>query len=62
LYLDSGALANPATITPDTSPRGLKRSRSPDTYGDLPTGDNLGDDGTFTLTLHRYGIPIGYPA
>jgi hypothetical protein len=43
-----GALTNlnPATtITPDTSPRGIKRSRSPDTYGDLPMGDSLGDDG-----------------
>ena len=40
-----GALINPTTtITPDTSPRGVKRSRSPDTYGDLP-GDNIGDDG-----------------
>jgi hypothetical protein len=45
----TGALTNlnPATtITPDTSPRGIKRSRSPDTYVDLPTGDSLGDDGT----------------
>jgi hypothetical protein len=42
----SGALTNPAgTITPDTSPRGIKRSRSPDIYGDLPSGDGLGDDG-----------------
>jgi len=41
----SGALANPAAnLTPDTSPRGIKRSRSPD-YGDLPSGDGLGDDG-----------------
>jgi hypothetical protein len=44
--LNSSVLSNQsATITPDTSPRGIKRSRSPDTYGDLPTGDNLGDDG-----------------
>ena len=39
-----GALANP-NITPETSPRGIKRSRSPDTYGDLTPGDGLGDDG-----------------
>jgi len=46
--LEAGALTNPAaTITPDTSPRGIKRSRSPDTYGDLPSGDHLGDDGMF---------------
>ena len=44
-----GALINPATITPDTSPRGVKRSRSPDPFGDLPTGDDLGDDGTLLL-------------
>jgi hypothetical protein len=43
-----GALTNP-TITPDTSPRGIKRSRSPDTYGDLTPGDGLGDDGTSLL-------------
>jgi len=42
--LNVGALANPAT--PDTSPRGIKRSHSGDTYGDLQDGDNLGDDGT----------------
>jgi hypothetical protein len=48
--LEAGALTNPAaTITPDTSPRGIKRSRSPDTYGDLPSGDGLGDDGTSSL-------------
>ncbi|KAF4632457.1 hypothetical protein G7Y89_g5667 [Cudoniella acicularis] len=41
----SGVLTNPtANITPDTSPRGIKRSRSPDTY-DLQQGDGLGDDG-----------------
>lgn len=45
-YLPPGALTNPATILQDTSPRGIKRSRSPDTYGDLPPGDDLGDDGT----------------
>jgi hypothetical protein len=43
-----GALTNP-TITPETSPRGIKRSRSPDTYGDLTPGDGLGDDGTWPL-------------
>ena len=40
-----GALANPAT--PDTSPRGIKRSHSGDTYGDVQEGDNLGDEGMF---------------
>lgn len=42
---------NTATITPDTSPnpRGLKRSRSPDTYD---TGDQLvGDDGTYSPVI-----------
>jgi hypothetical protein len=47
--LEAGALTNPAAITPDTSPRGIKRSRSPDTYGDLPPSDGLGDDGTSSL-------------
>jgi hypothetical protein len=48
--LEVGALTNPAaTITPDTSPRGIKRSRSPDTYGDLPPSDGFGDDGTSSL-------------
>lgn len=47
--LRPGALNNPAAnLSPDTSPRGLKRSRSPD-YGDLPPGDNLGDDGMWSL-------------
>lgn len=46
MNFQAGALTNPtANITPDTSPRGIKRSRSPDTYGDLPPGDSLGDDG-----------------
>ena len=41
-----GALAHSAaSISPDTSPRGVKRSRSPDTYGDLPADDNFGEDG-----------------
>ena len=43
---EAGALTNPI-ITPETSPRGIKRSRSPDTYGDLAPGDGLGDDGTW---------------
>ncbi len=46
---EAGALTNP-NITPETSPRGIKRSRSPDTYGDLTSGDGLGDDGTWPLT------------
>lgn len=46
-----GALAHSAaSLSPDTSPRGLKRSRSPDTYGDLPADDTYGDDGTYILT------------
>lgn len=40
----SSSLAN-QTITPDTSPRGVKRSRSPDPYSELSHGDPLGDDG-----------------
>jgi hypothetical protein len=46
------ANANSSSIvTPDTSPRGVKRSRSPtDNYGDLPqTGDGGADDGMYTL-------------
>jgi hypothetical protein len=59
LWIGALTNVNPATtITPDTSPRGIKRSRSPDTYGDLPTGDILGDDGTssfdpaISISLH----------
>jgi len=50
-----GQLSNStATITPDTSPnpRGLKRSRSPDTYD---TSDQLvGDDGTWSPAIDGY--------
>lgn len=43
-------LAN-QTVTPDTSPRGVKRSRSPENvYGDLPQSDQIGEDGTFLLS------------
>lgn len=43
-----GALATTAaSLSPDTSPRGHKRSRSPDTYGDLPADDTYGDDGMY---------------
>jgi hypothetical protein len=49
-----GALANSAApISPDTSPRGVKRSRSPDTYGDLPADDNFGEDGTLLPHARR---------
>lgn len=55
--LKAGALTNP-NITPETSPRGVKRSRSPDTYGDLPPGDGLGDDGKWKLGSHlAFSIP-----
>lgn len=41
-----GALAgSAAAISPDTSPRGVKRSRSPDTYGELATSESFGEDG-----------------
>jgi hypothetical protein len=43
------ALAN-QTITPDTSPRGVKRSRSPDPYGDHTHSDHLVDDGMLFLS------------
>ncbi|KAM3071411.1 hypothetical protein ACMFMG_009006 [Clarireedia jacksonii] len=44
--LNQGALPSPATgISSNETPRGIKRSRSPDTYGELPTGENLADDG-----------------
>lgn len=32
------------TITPETSPRGTKRSRSPNVYGDALAGDDFGDE------------------
>lgn len=38
-------LSNPIAPS-ETSPRGIKRSHSPDTYSDLP-GDNLGEDGMY---------------
>ncbi|KAI6086254.1 hypothetical protein F4821DRAFT_131368 [Hypoxylon rubiginosum] len=48
-----GATINPATINPaalnsellNAASRGLKRSRSPDTYQDAPTSETPGDDG-----------------
>jgi hypothetical protein len=44
-------------MTPDTSPRGVKRSRSPETYGDLQTGgDGAGDDGMFLYGLAVTGV------
>jgi len=44
--LNQGALSSAATaISSNEVPRGLKRSRSPDTYGELPAGENLADDG-----------------
>ncbi|CAG8958911.1 hypothetical protein HYFRA_00012908 [Hymenoscyphus fraxineus] len=45
--LNSAALANStANITSDQqTPRGIKRSRSPDHYGGLTQNDNLGDGG-----------------
>ncbi|KAH6678449.1 chromatin remodelling complex Rsc7/Swp82 subunit-domain-containing protein [Halenospora varia] len=53
----SGALTNPtANISPDTSPRGIKRSRSPDTSGDWQQGDGLGDDGD--LKPRKRGRPM----
>ncbi|TVY46300.1 Chromatin structure-remodeling complex subunit [Lachnellula occidentalis] len=57
----AGALTNPtASITPNTSPpnRGIKRSHSP-AYGDLPPGDDLGDDGTLLVhsTIARLLLP-----
>jgi hypothetical protein len=47
LGIEVGLSNQSATITPDTSPRGIKRSHSPDIYGDLPPGDNLGEDGMY---------------
>ncbi|KAI1376923.1 hypothetical protein F4677DRAFT_454119 [Hypoxylon crocopeplum] len=48
-----GATINPATINPaalnsellNAAARGIKRSRSPDTYQDAPTSETPGDDG-----------------
>ncbi|KAI9814494.1 MAG: hypothetical protein M1832_005900 [Thelocarpon impressellum] len=41
----AGALQTPQSlIATNTSPRGLKRSRSPETYGDLPLSGEAGDD------------------
>lgn len=59
-----GTLANSAaSISPDTSPRGLKRSRSPDTYGDLPAEDNFGDGGTLVEHPRRLQLvdPVASP-
>lgn len=43
-----GSLSNQTgTITPDTSPRGTKRSRSPNIYGDVPAGEEQGDETYF---------------
>jgi hypothetical protein len=39
-----GVLSNPgANVNPDSIPRGLKRSRSPDHPGDLQQNENWGD-------------------
>ncbi|RKF74207.1 putative component of the rsc chromatin remodeling complex [Golovinomyces cichoracearum] len=44
----SGTLSNPTgTITPDTSPRGTKRSRSPNAYADPVASEDLGDETYF---------------
>jgi hypothetical protein len=49
-----GALASSAvSLSPDTSPRGIKRSRSPDTYGDLPAEDNFGEEGMLMSHARR---------
>lgn len=65
LGVTDGQTINPAalssslinqTLTPETSPRGVKRSRSPDGYGDLPHGDHLGDDGD--LKPRKRGRPM----
>lgn len=41
----SGVLTGPhQTVAPQASPRGLKRSRSPDTYGDVPSSDRGDED------------------
>jgi hypothetical protein len=48
-------------VAPAASPRGIKRSRSPEqAYGDAPTGD-VGDDnnGMFDLIFLRDAQPLG---
>lgn len=50
LFFDLAALANPPSlIAADATPRGHKRSRSPETYGGAPPNAGEGDDnnGTF---------------
>ena len=43
-----GVLTGPhQTVAPQASPRGVKRSRSPDTYGDVPSSDR-GDEGVYS--------------
>ncbi|KAK6344478.1 hypothetical protein TWF696_008114 [Orbilia brochopaga] len=47
--LDGTGTINPATLNPavlsNTSPRGIKRSRSPDSYKDTPLSESAGNDG-----------------
>ncbi|KAI8629178.1 chromatin remodelling complex Rsc7/Swp82 subunit-domain-containing protein [Xylariaceae sp. FL1651] len=55
------ATINPATLNPEllnpTNSRGLKRSRSPDTYQDAPTSETAGDDGDLKQPRKR-GRPM----
>ncbi|TGO19478.1 hypothetical protein BTUL_0004g01170 [Botrytis tulipae] len=43
--LNQGALNPAQAISPNEIPRGIKRSRSPDTYNEIPQVDNHIDDG-----------------
>ncbi|KAI9645003.1 hypothetical protein NHQ30_007040 [Ciborinia camelliae] len=43
--LNQGSHNPSPAIPPNESPRGVKRSRSPDTYSEIPQIDNLADDG-----------------
>ncbi|KAJ8071001.1 hypothetical protein OCU04_001351 [Sclerotinia nivalis] len=43
--LNQGALNSSSAIPRKESPRGIKRSRSPDTYNEIPQADNQADDG-----------------
>ncbi|ESZ93917.1 hypothetical protein SBOR_5676 [Sclerotinia borealis F-4128] len=43
--LNQGALNPSPALSPNENPRGIKRSRSPDVYRELPQTGNLADDG-----------------
>ncbi|KAB8291196.1 hypothetical protein EYC80_009884 [Monilinia laxa] len=49
--LNQGSLNPSPRIPPNESPRGIKRSRSPDTYSEIPQVGNLADDGMLSIII-----------